>query len=220
MFGGRGIDAGMTDPNPSALLMFPTTIGIYRLKNEGLIEALEDAIWMLEDGDEAGAAWCEQQGYDGYTSYASLDDLPARATAFAELQEELDQFVSAFAEKLYWDLSSQQLVLDSLWVNILAPGAAHSSHIHPNSVVSGTAYIDLPDAAGAIKFEDPRLDKMMAAPPVKSDTPNAHQRFYTRNPEAGDVLLWESWLRHEVMPNRSEDPRLSISFNYGLESQR
>jgi uncharacterized protein (TIGR02466 family) len=31
----------------------------------------------------------------------------------------------------------------------------------------------------------------------------------------GDVLLWESWLRHEVPMNMSEEERISVSFNYG-----
>ena len=32
--------------------------------------------------------------------------------------------------------------------------------------------------------------------------------------EAGTVLLWESFLRHEVPVNRSADERISVSFNY------
>ena len=37
---------------------------------------LDDACRMLADEDEAGQAWCVEHGYGGYTSYASLDDLP------------------------------------------------------------------------------------------------------------------------------------------------
>ncbi|MEM7663122.1 MAG: TIGR02466 family protein [Pseudomonadota bacterium] len=205
----------MTDQSTN-LSVFATTIGTYSIDSAELVDELEASIWMLEDGDEAGATWCEQNGYDGYTSYASLDDLPERAPAFAELKDKLDGFAASFADTLYWNLTDQRLVLDSLWVNILAPGASHSAHIHPNSVVSGTAYVSLPDDSGGIKFEDPRLDKMMAAPPVLTNAPEDSRRFLYRTPKVGDVLLWESWLRHEVMPNRSEDPRLSISFNYGL----
>ncbi|MEO0882511.1 MAG: TIGR02466 family protein [Pseudomonadota bacterium] len=206
----------MTDKHGSTISAFATTIAAYHLDDAELVSELDASIWMLEDGDDAGAAWCDEQGYDGYTSYASLDDLPKRAPAFAVLQKRLDQFAANFAETLHWDLSGQRLVLDSLWVNILAPGASHSGHIHPNSVISGTVYIDLPEGSGGIKFEDPRLDKMMAAPSIKTDAPEPQQRFIYRTPVAGDVLLWESWLRHEVMPNRSDAPRLSISFNYGL----
>ena len=171
---------------------------------------------MLEDGDEAGHAWCESQGYDGYTSYASLDDLPARATAFADLEAQLEPMANAFARSLGWDMANTRLTLDSLWVNILGEGGNHSGHIHPNSVISGTAYISVPEGAGAIRFEDPRLPMLQAAPPLIDQPTEDQERFVYLPPEPGLVLMWESWLRHEVMPNRSEEPRLSVSFNYGV----
>lgn len=188
------------------------------LTEVGLIDALRQAIWMLEDGDKAGKRWCEEEGYDGYTSYASLDDLPLRAPAFAALKLELDALAIVFANQLGWDLSAHKLRLDSMWVNILGEGGAHSGHIHPGSVISGTVYVDMPDGAGALRFEDPRLGLMQAAPPMTDGLPDALRRFIYRTPAPGAVLLWESWLRHEVMPNKGEDPRLSVSFNYGLVS--
>ena len=206
----------MTATSPNLLAAFTTMIGTYRLDDADLVGDLEQAIWMLEEGDTAGAAWCETQGYDGYTSYASLDDLPMRATAFADLKARLDAVAADFAGTLAWDMSVRQLVLDSFWVNVLAPGGVHSGHIHPNAVLSGTVYVTMPDGAGAIRFEDPRLDKMMAAPPVRADAPDPQRRFLYRTPLPGEVLIWESWLRHEVMQNRADVPRLSVSFNYGL----
>jgi len=198
--------------------LFVTSIAEYELDDAALVEALEQAAWMLEDADKAGGQWCDENGYDGYTSYASLDDLPVRAPAFATLKSWLDHQANTFAASLYWDMAGRKLVLDSLWVNILGEGGSHSGHIHPNSVVSGTVYVAMPEGSGALKFEDPRLSSMMAAPPLKTDTPEPYQRFAYRTPTAGTALFWESWLRHEVMPNRSEAERISISFNYSLES--
>jgi len=196
--------------------LFSTLIQTDRISQTDLRGDLEDACWMLEDGDQAGHDWCESQGYAGYTSYASLDDLPHRAPAFADLVQELDRFAMAFAQKLEWDLGEGRLVCDSLWVNILAEGGNHSGHIHPNSVISGTCYIAVPDGAGQIKFEDPRLPMMMAAPPLR-DGAEAN-RFHYIAPQPGDILMWESWLRHEVLTNQTEDSRISISFNYSWQS--
>lgn len=198
--------------------LFPTLIQSSALPDGPLLEELEAACWMIEDGDAAGHDWCEREGYPGYTSYASLDDLPQRAPAFADLVAVLDTAAQAFAESLAWDLGTARLVCDSLWVNILGEGGSHSGHIHPNSVISGTCYIAMPEGAGRIKFEDPRLPMMMAAPPLKADAPDALRRFNYRTPQAGEILMWESWLRHEVMPSRSEEARISVSFNYALES--
>jgi len=176
---------------------------------------LAQACHMLAAEDAAGRAWCRREGYGGYTSYASLDDLPRRATVFGQLKARLDRHAAAFADGLELDLGAARLKLDSLWVNILKAGAAHSGHIHPHSVLSGTVYVAVPPGAGALKLEDPRLPLMMAAPPRRADAAETAKSFVYLTPQAGSVLMWESWLRHEVTPNRGKGERISISFNYG-----
>jgi uncharacterized protein (TIGR02466 family) len=176
---------------------------------------LEDACQMLAKEDRAGRAWCRAQGYGGYTSYASLNDLPQRATAFADLKRRLDRHVDAFAKDLAFDLGPRgRLTLDSFWVSLLKPGAAHSGHIHPHSAISGTYYVAVPPGAGGLRLEDPRLPLMMAAPPRRSDAPESDRGFVTLEPEAGRLFLWESWLRHEVLANAAKTVRISVSFNY------
>jgi uncharacterized protein (TIGR02466 family) len=170
---------------------------------------------MLAAEDKAGQAWCREHGYGGYTSYASLDDLPQRASAFGELKRRLDRHAARFAQDLAFDLGPRgKLKLDSLWVNVLASGAAHSGHIHPHSVLSGAVYVAVPPGAGALRLEDPRLPLMMAAPPRRADAPLSAQTFVTLTPTAGTLYMWESWLRHEVLPGRTKTPRVSLSFNY------
>ncbi|MEM7768135.1 MAG: TIGR02466 family protein [Pseudomonadota bacterium] len=197
-------------------LLFPTLLHHVALSDGALLAELEASVWMVEDGDRAGHAWSEGEGYPGYTSYASLDDLPVRAPAFAALVERLDQEAAAFAAALGWDLSGQSLALENMWINILAPGGMHSGHIHPGNVISGTIYVAMPEGAGGLKLEDPRLPLMMAAPQLAEGADERLRRFVYIDPEPGDILMWESWLRHEVMAHQGEDPRVSISFNYGL----
>jgi len=175
---------------------------------------LADACRMIAEEDRAGRAWCKEKGYRGYTSYASLGDLPKRATAFADLKRILDREVADYAEQLSLDLGGGKLKLDSLWINILKPGGAHTGHIHPHSVVSGTVYVETPDGSGALKMEDPRLAMMMAAPTRRADADEGQQSFVYLQPSVGTLYLWESWLRHEVTPNQGKGDRISISFNY------
>jgi uncharacterized protein (TIGR02466 family) len=94
------------------------------------------------------------------------------------------------------------------------PGAAQSGHIHPHSIISGTVYVTVPKGAPAIRFEDPRLPLMMAAPTRRPDAPETLKPFVSIQPEPGTVLMWESWLRHEVPANRARTSRISVSFNY------
>ena len=62
--------------------------------------------------------------------------------------------------------------------------------------------------------EDPRLDRFMAAPPRRSGAKAANRTHVTYPAEAGNVILFESWLRHEVPSNRVDAERISISFNF------
>lgn len=178
---------------------------------------LEASCLSVAADDEAGQDWCEENDFPGYTSYASLADLPWRFPVFKDLVKVLDKHVSAFAKDLQFDLGEKKIKLDSLWINILPPGGVHTSHIHPHSIISGTTYVAMPDGASAIKFEDPRLAMMMAAPGRKAKARTELQNFIYVAPKVGDVLLWESWLRHEVPLNMADDQRISISFNYGWE---
>ena len=68
--------------------------------------------------------------------------------------------------------------------------------------------------AGAIRFEDPRLPLMMAAPARRSDAAQELKPFVTVQPRPGLLLMWESWLRHEVLAGSGRGERLSISFNF------
>jgi len=176
---------------------------------------LEEACLSLAQEDMAGRAWCREHRYGGYTSYASLDDLPQRMSVFDVLKRKLDKHAAQFARDLSFDLGGARLKMNSLWVNVLKPGAAHTSHIHPHSVLSGTIYVRTPPGASALKLEDPRLAMMMAAPPRTADAPEDSRSFVYLQPEPGTILMWESWLRHEVEANGAKIPRISISFNYG-----
>jgi len=186
--------------------LFATCFYDAPLGDEALIAELGDACRDLADQDRAGRGWSKEHGYRGYTSYASLNDLPLRDPRFADLVKLLDRHVAAFAKQCGFELG-KKLKLDSLWVNVLKPSGTHSGHIHPHSIVSGTVYVAVPPGSGALKLEDPRLPLMMAAP-------SRPGTFVYAEPSEGSVFLWESWLRHEVMPNAAKQDRISISFNY------
>lgn len=195
--------------------LFATQLYQGALGDGALVAALAKSCRALAREDGAGKAWSKAHGYAGYTSYASLDDLPKRDPAFADLKKALDAHAAAFAKALHFDLGGRKLKLDSIWANVLAPGGTHSGHIHPHSVLSGTVYLDVPAGASALKLEDPRLPMMMAAPTKREDAPEGARAFVYVTPKAGDVLMWESWLRHEVPANGAAKARVSVSFNYG-----
>jgi uncharacterized protein (TIGR02466 family) len=186
--------------------LFITQLYEADLGDAGLLSDLAHSIRTLAHDDEAGRRWSKDHLYAGYTSYASLNDLPKRDPAFADLAKLLTRHAATFAADCTFDLPRKPR-LDSLWVNLLKSGGQHSGHIHPHSIISGTFYVEAPAGSGAIRFEDPRLPLMMAAPP-RADT------FVSVQPLPGLLLMWESWLRHEVLAGTGKGERLSISFNF------
>ena len=191
--------------------LFATPLYEADLSEPRLLDELAHSIRSLAVDDRAGIGWSREHGYKGYTSYASLDDLPVRDPAFGDLKRLITRHAAAFAKDLAWDVKPK---LDSMWVNLLKSGGHHSGHIHPHSILSGTFYVEAPPGSGAIRFEDPRLPMMMAAPQRRDDAPEPLRQFVTVDPRPGLLLLWESFLRHEVLPGRAKAERLSISFNF------
>jgi uncharacterized protein (TIGR02466 family) len=186
--------------------LFPTLLYDAEIGDPALLAELAHSIRTLSRDDAAGIGWSRDKSYRGYTSYASLNDLPRRDPAFADLAKLLVRHAGMFAEAAAFGLNRTPR-LDSLWVNLLKSGGNHSGHIHPHAIISGTFYVEVPPASGAIRFEDPRLPLMMAAPPREDS-------FVTVSPRPGLLLLWESWLRHEVLAGAGKGERLSISFNF------
>ena len=193
--------------------LFATKLYEAVIDDERLIAELAHSIRSLAAEDEAGKRWSRDKRYNGYTSYASLDDLPTRDPAFADLQRLLVRHAATFADELAFDLDRKPK-LDSIWVNLLKPGGHHSAHIHPHSFLSGTFYVDVPKGGGAIRFEDPRLLMMMAAPVRREAASEELLPFVNVTPRPGLLLMWESWLRHEVVPGTAKADRLSVSFNF------
>lgn len=191
--------------------LFATRLYDTVIDDEPLMAELAHSIRSLAVDDEAGKRWSRDKGYEGYTSYASLNDLPRRDPVFADLAKLLGRHAAAFAKELAWAVKPK---LDSLWVNLLKPGGHHSAHIHPHSILSGTFYVEVPKGSGGIRFEDPRLPMMMAAPVRHADAPEDLRPFATVEPCPGRLLMWESWLRHEVLPGSARADRLSVSFNF------
>lgn len=193
--------------------LFVTRLYEAELGDDAMLADLAHSIRTLAEDDKAGRRWSKEHRYAGYTSYASLNDLPRRDPAFADLARLLARHAAKFAGECAFDLARKPR-LDSLWVNLLKSAGHHGGHVHPHSILSGVLFVEEAHGSGAIRFEDPRLPLMMAAPPRAIDAPEELRPFMTVEPRAGLLLLWESWLRHEVLPGKAKGERLSISFNF------
>jgi uncharacterized protein (TIGR02466 family) len=197
--------------------LFPTLIyheslqrGGVRSFNQRLLRDCE----QLRYDDIAGIKWSAKNYPGGYTSYGSLCRLQQLLPAFALLQRKLRRHIKAYAAALELDIIGRELAMTDCWINVMPQHVAHSLHLHPLSTISGTYYVRTPKGCAGLKLEDPRLDRFMAAPPRKADASVNMRPWVTVPAEAGKVVLFESWLRHEVPPNLRAGERISVSFNY------
>jgi uncharacterized protein (TIGR02466 family) len=196
---------------------FPTLVYTAALQKRGTAafnQRLLQECAQLRVDDVAGRKWSRENYPRGYTSYGSQHRLYEISPTFAALKRLLQPHVAAFARNVDWDLRGRRLVMTDCWVNIMPNGVVHSLHLHPLSTLSGTYYVQIPAGAPGIKFEDPRLERFMAAPPRKTSSKEQNRQWVTVPAVAGQVVLFESWLRHEVTANTRRQERVSVSFNF------
>ena len=198
--------------------LFPTLVYAAALQSRGARDfnrqLLKECLQLKQD-DAGGRRWSTKNYPGGYTSYGSAHRLQKISPTFEALRRKLQRHVKAFAAAAQWDLTGRELTMTDCWVSIMPRHVVHGLHLHPLSVLSGTYYVQVPAGSPGLKFEDPRLDRFMAAPPRKADARMENRPWISLPAAAGRLFLFESWLRHEVAPNPVATERASVSFNYG-----
>lgn len=192
--------------------LFPTLIaeGVFSQAATFNKKLLKDILSFSKE-DKMGQQWSKENYRGGYTSYGSLSDLHYRSPIFSEFAENLEPYAIKFAKQQTWNLKGSQLEMTACWMNIMPANTYHPLHLHPHSVISGVYYVQTPKDSVALKIEDPRMGFYMNAP-LREKVP----LYHLIQPKAGSFVLFESWVKHEVPPNRSKSPRISISFNFSL----
>lgn len=174
--------------------------------------SIKKQIGVLKKLDEEGAAHTNRGGWQ---SKAVQDILPY--DSFTQLFQMIQGAVNA-AEQIM-ELGTK-LKLLNYWFNVNEYGDYNTVHNHMGSIISGVFYIDIPkendENCGAIEFI--RNDSIPYHLPLKGIpkyTPITGSSI-TVAPAAGRLLLFPSWVNHTVGSNRSQETRISMSFNYGL----
>ena len=98
------------------------------------------------------------------------------------------------------------------WATVLAKGAMHKAHSHPNNYLSGVYYVRTHPGADTINFRDPRNQTGVIRPPVAELTAENTDQVVVKV-RNGTLLMFPSYLEHSVDANMSENARISISFN-------
>ena len=185
-------------------LHFPTPIYIADIKHPTLNQELERNIiaWSNED---KGITRTNVQGWHSPTNMAELPEYKKLVSMLYACQKTIYDQVHLDSEP----------VLGNMWANINPPGGMNRAHQHPNSLWSGVYYIKAPKNSGDLKIDDPRSAAAMVRPnKKKGPVPARLFRETHYEPIAGRCIMFPSWLMHCVDPNKSNDIRISVSFNF------
>ncbi len=114
-------------------------------------------------------------------------------------------------------IGREEVEITGCWATVLAKGASHRVHSHPNNYLSGVYYVRVPPDAGTINFHDPRSQARIIRPPVWELTAENTDQVVVRVVN-GTLLMFPSYLEHSVDANTSEEERISVSFNLMFSS--
>ncbi len=183
--------------------MFPTFVwktqlkaGVHQAIDKSIVNTVEEMRRDLEKL-RPGEAWQSGQELQ-------------RLTAFDDLVSHIHDTASVVLKFL--GVSHDGFDITACWATVNAPGASHKPHSHPNNYLSGVYYVQTHEGSDVINFHDPRPQTSIIRPPVTELTAVNTDQVVLKV-KNGTLLLFPSWLEHSVPPNRSNEPRISVSFN-------
>ena len=159
-------------------------------------------------------AWSKQDkgikktNVNGWHSETNMHEMPQ----FKSLVDELFKMQFEIFKEEWLDREPR---LGNMWANLNPPGGYNRPHIHANSLFSGVYYIKAPANSGKLVCNDPRPGVQTVMPTRKKGQPPKHLwREVHLEPKVNRIIMFPSWLWHNVEPNESNDIRISVSFNF------
>ncbi|GHA20736.1 2OG-Fe(II) oxygenase-related protein [Arenicella chitinivorans] len=204
-------------------LFFPTPIYFIDVEDaEALNAFLKTRIYSWREQDATGVQRSNVRQVGAWHSTTTMSSRPEFASFVDLVSAQVQQ---VFGDQLY-AADSHPFCLN-MWANINPRQGYNRSHVHPGSLWSGVYYVQAPENCGQLIFQDPRAQVSVMAPSLNESRERGAEHWpevYHRAVE-GRLILFPSWLRHEVEPNMSpltspDSDRVSISFNYGQQLVR
>ena len=187
---------------------FPTVVAVVKVPdadalNARLLTAIEDVRARYKDQGED--PWSEF--FTTYKSQNKLYELPGFRDLTLRIQDEGDKFVRFLGLD-----QSKPLYLTGCWLNVYGRGDSQDVHVHTQQVISGCYYVKAPKNTPGLSVFSPYAEAMLDAPMAEPNEMNV--KFLEIPAVAGEMILFRSWTRHCVRPNRTDDERISIAFNF------
>jgi len=188
--------------------MFPTLVWKILLEAE-LRSAIDAKILAALEGIRRGLPRLEAgQGWQSEQTLHAREEFLDLAACVGNAARSVLRFLR---------IGDQAVEITGCWATVLARGAAHKAHSHPNNFLSGVYYVRTRPGSDAINFHDPRTQAGVIRPPVVELTAENTDQVVVRVTN-GILLMFPSYLEHSVDANVNEEERISVSFNVMFSS--
>lgn len=193
-------------------LLFPTVVQTTNIENADLLNkrlvkgvfALRQQIPNTKPDDWACTV---------YTTLHSEIELFA-IDPFTEVKDLALREIARYADTMHMHAPLANLRILDAWINVYEEGDSQEMHIHQNSVFSGIYYIQAPQGCSALMFRSSEADTMIDPPKTAIDELNSTDVMFPAI--AGQMIIFRSNLRHSVLSNSTDVPRISLSFNVDI----
>ena len=158
--------------------------------------------WSNQD---KGVQKTNHKGWHSTTDMGNKPEYQLLVTELLRMQKEIydNEHIDRYAR------------LGNMWANINPPGGMNNPHVHPNALFSGVYYVKSQPQSGRLKIYDPRPGVQTNMPIRKPGNPGKDMwREVNLEPIVGRIIMFPAWLWHSVEENRSNDIRISVSFNF------
>jgi len=188
--------------------MFPTLVWKILLEAE-LRSAIDAKILAALEGIRRGLPRLEAgQGWQSEQTLHAREEFQELAACVGNAAKSILRFLR---------IGHEVCEITGCWATVLARGAAHKAHSHPNNFLSGVYYVRTRPGSDAINFHDPRTQAGVIRPPVVELTAENTDQVVVRVTN-GTLLMFPSYLEHSVDANVNEEERISVSFNVMFSS--
>ena len=198
---------------------FPKPLWRSSLAKDIELEPIVDQIYRLEKKNKS-----RQKSNRGLLGFQS-EDFKYDADRKDDALNDLLFHVGSLVQAIHQTDRRGEVVLSNAWCNINRKDGMNIPHTHPGSMYSGVIWLKASEGAGEFVINESDHRIMLQAEPwygrLKDPTsPPPHWcSGVSFKPKEGDILVFPGFLSHQVMPNKNEDDRISLSFNFQVNDQ-
>lgn len=173
---------------------------------------LANWIYDYRDRNPRGSNRSNFGGWQSYDKWFHETD-PTFEPWFALLKQEIRELLAHYRFK------HQNINLEALWLNINSKYSYNAEHTHRPTNLAGVLWVQVPPKSGKFVFTFPHYhfdsDIIMSTDDSYREEIGLHGEISVE-PKAGKLILFPSYMPHRVDINESDEDRISIAFNLGI----